>query len=237
MQCVILAGGLATRLGKLTTGTPKSLIEVRGRPFIEYQFRQLKKADITNVLLLVGHLGEEIRKTVGDGEAFGLSVKYKDDGPRLLGTGGALRAACDLLEESFLVMYGDSYLRMDFGGLIDGLNDHTFEGVLGVYENCGRWDRSNVILGEDRVMLYDKRNPTPEMHHIDYGVMALSRAAVMRLPVDTSCDLALLLHQLSLEGKLGFVEASKRFYEIGTRSGLKEFAEYLESLGPSEEGR
>ena len=92
----ILAGGLATRLYPLTRKIPKAMLEVAGEPFIAHQLRLMRRERISRVVICTGYLADQIEAYLGDGARFGLSVAYKIDGPKLLGTGGALRAALDL---------------------------------------------------------------------------------------------------------------------------------------------
>ena len=114
LPVAILAGGLATRLRPVTEDTPKALLDVAGKPFVVRQLEYLRQQGIVRVVLCVGYLGEQIRAVVGDGSALGLEVLYSWDGPQLLGTGGALRHALSALGEQFMVLYGDSYLPIDF---------------------------------------------------------------------------------------------------------------------------
>ena len=97
----ILAGGLATRLRPITEKIPKSLVSVAGEPFLAHQLRLLHSRGVRKAVMCVGYLGEMIEKEVGDGAAFGIELKYSFDGPKLLGTGGALRQALPLLGENF----------------------------------------------------------------------------------------------------------------------------------------
>src|SRR5262245_29639857 len=129
MQAVILAGGLATRLRARTHTTPKVLLEVAGRPFIDWQLELIRRSGFESALLCIGHLAERVTEHVGDGARFGLAVSYSEDGPRLLGTAGALRRALDRLEPEFLVTYGDSYLPFDYSGPLRDLRSHP--GALG----------------------------------------------------------------------------------------------------------
>src|SRR5271169_2376083 len=114
----ILAGGLATRLRPTTETIPKSLIIVAGEPFIAHQLRLLERENLKRVILCVAHLGEMIRDYVGNGERYGLEVSYSFDGEQLLGTGGALRRALPLLDTAFFVLYGDSYLDIDYRAVL-----------------------------------------------------------------------------------------------------------------------
>ena len=114
LPVAILAGGLATRLRPITEKIPKSLVDVAGEPFIVRQLDYLFRQRVRDVVLCIGYLGEMIEAVVGDGSRFGLRVSYSIDGPILLGTGGALRRAAPLLGEAFFVLYGDSYLPVDY---------------------------------------------------------------------------------------------------------------------------
>jgi len=91
LPVAILAGGLATRLGPVARQTPKCLLDVAGRPFVHHQLRQLHDQGVRRVVLCLGHLGEQVMETVGDGSAFGLEVVYSFDGPELRGTAGAIK--------------------------------------------------------------------------------------------------------------------------------------------------
>jgi NDP-sugar pyrophosphorylase family protein len=111
----ILAGGLGTRLGDRVEQVPKPLLPVAGEPFLIHQLRLLSSQGAGRIVLSVGYLGELIERRIGE-EQFGMSIAYSYDGPELAGTLGAIRRALPLLGERFLVLYGDSYLRMDYRG-------------------------------------------------------------------------------------------------------------------------
>src|ERR1041385_5451014 len=110
----ILAGGLATRLRPITEKIPKALIEVAGQPFLAHQLRLLQSAGIRKVVLCLGHRGETIERAFQGGSASGMELSYSYDGPELLGTGGALKKALPFLGQNFMVLYGDSYLPIDY---------------------------------------------------------------------------------------------------------------------------
>lgn len=234
MQCLILAGGLGTRMKPYTERAPKALIEVRGRPFLHYQLDALVAEGVEEVVLSIGFKGAMIRKSVGDGSVFGLRVRYVDEGSHLLGTGGALRKALDegALSERFLVLYGDSFLPIRFRPVIDALEASLADAVMTVYRNHDRLDGSNVCYRDGRIEVYDKR-PSPEtaakMDYIDYGLSAFARDVVaQRIEPGIKTDLADLLHRLSVEGRLQGFEVTERFYEIGSPEGLADFTELVE---------
>jgi NDP-sugar pyrophosphorylase family protein len=224
----ILAGGLATRLGPVAGRIPKALVEVAGRPFIAHQLAGLREAGIRRVVLCLGHLGEQVEAYIGDGAAHGLTVRCSYDGPTLLGTAGALRRAETLLGEVFWVLYGDAYLEVDYRAVLAELERRGGLGIMLVLLNENRWDQSNAIFRDGRLVRYDKTRPTPDMTHIDYGAAVLRKAALARVPPDRPCDLADVYRDLVDEGLLSGYEVTRRFYEIGSPAGLAETQRYLE---------
>ena len=226
----LLAGGLATRLFPLTEAVPKSMVLVAGHPFIAHQLRLLAKQGVGKVVLCIGHLGKIIQDFVGDGRDFGVNVVYSDDGKTALGTGGALRQALSLLGDRFLVMYGDSYLPTAFAPVVRALDQPRWGGVMTVFCNQGRWDRSNVLFDRGCIQLYDKVDPTPQMRHIDYGLGALRAQALSSWPKGQAFDLADVYGALLAQNRLGAVEVVDRFYEIGSPSGLSETEAYIAAM-------
>ena len=229
----ILAGGLATRLRPITEKIPKSLLTVAGQPFLAHQLKLLHKAGLREVVMCVGHLGEMIQQQYGDGADFGLRLQYSFDGPNLLGTGGALRRALPLLGREFFVLYGDSYLPIDYQPVAEAFASQGREGLMTVFRNENQYDTSNVWFAESEIKVYDKKQRLPEMHHIDYGLSVLSAGALESWPTDTRFDLAELLQQLVARRQLAGYEVRQRFYEIGSHRGLQELETYLQSAETS----
>jgi NDP-sugar pyrophosphorylase family protein len=224
----ILAGGLGTRLGERVRDTPKPLIEVAGEPFLYHQLRLLAAHGAREIVLCVGYLGELIERRVGS-ERFGLRIAYSFDGPGLDGTLGAILRARALLGERFLVLYGDTYLRIDYAAAAEAWKGSGLPGMMSVLRNENRWDSSNALYADGRVLAYDKHAPRPEMRWIDYGLGGLEQTALDLAPPGTR-SLPDLYHQLAGEGRLCGFEARKRFYEIGTPEGLADTDAFLRSL-------
>ena len=227
LPIAILAGGLATRLRPITETIPKALVDVAGEPFLAHQLRLLRSAGYERVVMCVGHLGEMVRDYAGDGRAFGLSVDYSFDGPRLLGTAGALVRAIPMLGDRFSVIYGDSYLPCDYAAAERTFLESRKLGLMSVYRNEGQWDRSNVEFAEGRVLRYDKANQTPSMRHIDYGLGVFTREAFAGVTPDQPHDLAAVYQGLVRRNQLAAWEAAERFYEIGSLEGIEDLREYL----------
>jgi N-acetyl-alpha-D-muramate 1-phosphate uridylyltransferase len=231
LPVAILAGGLATRLRPATETIPKALVEVAGKPFILRQLDYLREQGVSRVVLCVGFLGEQIEAVVGEGAAWGLSVSYSQDWPTLMGTGGALRQALPLLDSQFLVLYGDSYLPVDFGAIERAFLGCGKPALMTVQRNADQWDKSNVLFVDNVIVEYNKRAPTPSMRHIDYGLGAISAQVLADENTTGPFDLADVYHRLSLSGQLAGYEVHERFYEIGSHEGLAEAADYFKDGG------
>lgn len=227
LPVAMLAGGTAQRLRPITETIPKALVEVAGRPFAEHQLEWLRGQGIERVVFLVGYLGEKIQEALGDGARYGLSLDFVFDGPSLLGTGGALRRARPKLEDAFFVMYGDSYLDCDLTAIERTFRTTGAPALMTVLHNEDRWDKSNVSFEGGRILVYDKRNRTPRMRHIDYGLGVVSAACLETYPAYEPFDLATVYQDLAARGTLAAYEVRERFYEIGTPAGLEETRAHL----------
>ena len=226
MQAVVLAGGLATRLRPLTEKIPKVLVEVEGRPFLHYLLRLLHAQGVTEVVLSIGHLGEQVEEYLRASPP-PLPVRVVKE-PQPLGTAGALHYCFSqgLLADRFFLTWGDSFLPIDWRPVWAAFRG---EALMTVLHNAGKWDTSNVVFRDGKLVLYDKARtaaPPEDFTHIDYGLMALERNVVEELTAGRG-DLAELFRSLSRSGRLQGLLVHHRFYEIGSHQGLADFAEYL----------
>jgi NDP-sugar pyrophosphorylase family protein len=227
LPVVILAGGLATRLRPITEKIPKALVEVARRPFLAHQLDLLRSNQVTEVILCVGYLGEMIEETFGDGSELGIRIRYSYDGPELLGTGGAIRKALPLLPQFFFVLYGDSYLPIDYQAVARAYTNSGQPALMTVFANHDAWDKSNVWFEDGEIKLYSKKRRFPEMRYIDYGLSVCSRAMFEGNGVEQAFDLAALFERLSEKHQLAGFEVHHRFYEIGSHQGLQELDRIL----------
>lgn len=232
LPVVILAGGLATRLYPVTQTIPKALIEIAGRPFIDHQLALLKEKGVTQVILCVGNFGEMIETYVGDGSRFGLDVRYSYDGKVLLGTGGAIKNASDLLPDAFIVLYGDSYLDINIEPIVQRFYADNLPILMTVYQNRNAFDTSNIIVNDKKVVCYDKNVRDPSMEYIDYGLIVIRKTTFDLYPSDKPFDLSLVLSKMVAAGGVGAFEVKKRFFEIGSVQGIKETEEYIRNRTP-----
>ncbi len=229
LQVVILAGGRGSRMRPFTDERPKILLPVAGRPFAHHQLELLAREGVRDVVLSIGYRGDLVRDALGDGSAFGLRLRYADEGTQLRGTAGALRLCRDegLLDPAFLVLYGDSYLPIALPPVVAAFHAAGRPALMTVLRNGGRWDRSNVIFENGELQRYDKRQADARMLHIDYGLSVLDRGVIDRLPPADPADLADLYHALSLAGELAGHEVAQRFYEVGSPQGLRDLEAFL----------
>lgn len=226
LPIAILAGGLATRLRPITETIPKVLVDVGGRPFAEHQIELLRSHGLTDIVFLVGHLGELVRDTLGDGSRFGVRIGYVFDGPIARGTGGAIARAAGNMGSAFFVLYGDSYLECDYGAVAERFRESGKSGLMTVCRNDDQWDRSNVLFESGRILRYDKTGALPGMRHIDYG-LGVFKATVFAGRADQAFDVASVYQALLEQDDLASVEVPTRFYEIGSPEGLAATREHI----------
>lgn len=228
----ILSGGLGKRLGPLTASTPKSMVRILGKPFVDYKLTLLREAGIKKVVFCVGHLSAQIKDYVGKGKRHGVDIEYSDDGEELLGTGGALQKALPLLGENFFLLYGDSYLPCNYSDISNHfikIKKDGFSALMTVLENNNQWDKSNIVFKEGKIISYDKTHTFKNMTYIDYGLSILTQKAFKLIDFfdKRSFDLQVVYQKLIKNKEMAGYEVFNRFYEVGSLSGIKELEEYL----------
>jgi NDP-sugar pyrophosphorylase family protein len=222
----ILAGGLATRLKPITETIPKALVPVGGRPFLAHQLDLLAGQGFRHVVLCVGHLGEHIEAAFGDGHAWNVKLDYSYDGESLLGTAGAIRNALPKLGDVFLVLYGDSYLEIDYRSVCAAFEKSDKPALMTIIENSKGTEPSNVFFESSKIIAYDKKNRMAEMRHIDYG-LSLYRDAIFHDPEFAISALSDLQSLLARRGLLAGYEVTQPYFEIGSHAGLKALESHL----------
>ena len=227
LPIAILAGGFATRLGSLTQSIPKSMLLINGKPFIHWQIQLLKNAGFEDFVFCISHMSGEIQDYVQDGSRFGIRVTYSLDGETQLGTGGAILKALPFLGPEFAVIYGDSYLPIDFSKVELAFKGSSAPGMMSLFRNLDKFDASNAELLSDGFVNYKKGSNSTQMSYIDYGLMYFKAQAFDTLTANQAIDLADICAQLSISKKLLGFEVFERFYEIGSVNGIEEFSRYI----------
>ncbi len=237
MQCVILAGGLGTRMGSYTQSRPKAMIPVMGIPFIDLLLDDLQKKGVTHAILSIGYKGDILRSHL-EGKSFQqMRIEYVDEGPNLLGTGGALRLICDSvadLQDAFFVTFGDAYLALDMADMWRQAERQPAPVTMSIFRNQGAWGQSNVAFKDGR-LLYDKQRRLSDQarfQFIDYGMSIIRKDILMQeIASGSKADIADVIHRLSLRGAVNGYEVSHRFYEIGSPDGLADFSAHIRAQG------
>jgi len=228
LSVAILAGGLATRLRPLTETVPKSMIEICGHPFAHWQTKQLVKAGVSEIVYCVGYKSDLIEGFLGDGSKYGIKISYSNDGSQQLGTGGAIVKALPHLGNKFMVLYGDSYLPIDYSVIEKEYTNCKKLALMTVYANNGRFDVSNVDFAGGILNRYQKGLNTREMTHIDYGLSCFDKSVFSKYAWDLPLDLAQICTNLASDNQLAGYEVFDRFYEIGSLQGILDFTAYIE---------
>jgi NDP-sugar pyrophosphorylase family protein len=209
------------------------MLRVAGEPFIRHQLRLLREAGVDDVVICIGYRGEIIEDEVARHCPDGLSVRCSSDGDQLLGTAGALRLAIEngLVADQFMVLYGDSYLRIDYADVWRAFDRSNFDGLMTVWRNEHALEQSNASVRDGRVAVYRKGTDNgshPSMLYVDYGLGILTADVVSALvPPGAPHDLATLYETIAARGRLQAYEVDQRFHEIGSESGLAELDHLL----------
>jgi NDP-sugar pyrophosphorylase family protein len=220
---VILCGGLAKRLGNLAKDIPKSMIQIEGKPFLEYQIENLKKQSIKDLVLCVSHLSDQIKNYFGDGSKFSVNIRYSHDGDKPLGPIGAVKNAETLLEDDFFIMYGDSYLSVDFQKAFSFFNHKSKLGLMVVYRNFNKYDKSNLIIKGNLVVGYGEKNAD----YIDYGTSIFKKKTLDNIPKNSFYSTSDFFLELIKKKELLAFEAKERFYHIGNPEALDDFRSFI----------
>jgi NDP-sugar pyrophosphorylase family protein len=216
VQCIILAGGLGTRLGDRTADRPKAMIEIGGEPSIRRQLRLLQQAGIDDVVICIGYRGLLVEDEVARHSPLGMKVRCISDGQRLRGTAGAIRRAVEhgLTDEQFIVHYGDSSLSLDFCGMWQAFDSDHYDALMTVSRSDAP-DECDAGVGDGRVVVYrnDPARPNhPCMNHVDDGIGIFGADALLDLvPPGVPYDLTNLYETIAAHGRLQAYEVDHRF--------------------------
>lgn len=231
MQCLILAGGLGTRMQKITKGQPKALLPVGARTFLDWQLEWLRTNGITEAVLALGVGANQIQAHLKDSPPKDLKVRISEDGPQPVGTGGAIRAALPLLQDDFLVTYGDSFLFMDVKKMWDAHFKAGLGVTLSIFKNKNQGDRSNIRFDGHRILKYDKFSPDSRMEYIDYGMSVVKKNYFQAKAPSGKFDFADVISRACEEKQLAAFVAEHAFMEVGSSTGYQSFCEKMAASG------
>ena len=187
MQAVIMAGGKGTRLAALTKDEiPKPMVPVAGKPLLLWQVERLKENGITDLIMVIGHLGEKIQEYFGDGSKFGVQIEYfVEEAP--LGTAGSFYYLKDMLkEDTFLMMSGDLLFDIDFERMVHFHKEKGSAATLFVHPNGHPHDSDLLVLDfEDRAIRFDSKHNTRDYWYdncVNAGIFVFDKKICDRVP-------------------------------------------------------
>ena len=228
-QLILICGGEGSRIKNIYTKTPKSLIKFNQQPFINYQIEWLLKNKISNLYICTNKKSSEIIDYVKSKNIKNLKIKFSIE-KKKLGTGGAIfnliKNKYNEINDQFHIMYGDSFLLENIKDKKESNNIN----LMYIYKNSNRYDTSNVVINEDLLTIYyDKFNIPSNSTHIDYGISYINKKRFMKFAKNTSenFDLSNYFTELSKKKSLYFIEAKKKFFEVGSFRGIKNFRTYI----------
>lgn len=250
-QAVIFAGGLGERLKPFTIDNPKPMYPINGKPFMEYLINQIKSFGINDVIILLGYLHEKVEEYFGDGKKFGVNIRYVVTEVSC-DTELRLKAAKDLIDEEFLMMYCDNICPINFERLCDNYLKHGALIELSVYDNNDNWTKSNIIIdGIDeklksyyadmdmrlkfseldllsgKVVTYDKMRIIPNLKYVDIGYAIVSKKTLNYMSEENENFETVVYPKILKENKLYATITRHRYYSIGSFERIKYTEKYL----------
>ena len=226
-QAVILAGGQGKRLRPLTLTTPKPMILFHGKPFLAYIIEMLKKNDIKEIIILTGYLHGKIEEYFGGGKRFGLKIKYSFS-PVEDETGARIRKAKDLLDNTFLLLYGDNYWPLRLDQLFAFYNKMNTQGLVTVYSNTDNYTKNNILVSEKGLVeVYDKTRQTPGLNGVDIGFFILKKDILEDFPKDNFSFEKVILPQLVSNKQLAGFLTYRKYYGLSNLERIPVIEEFF----------
>lgn len=233
IHCVVLAGGLGTRISGITENkVPKALVEVGGVPFLHFKILSLIEMGFTSLDLLVGVHSEQIERFINSRSYQNIEIRCFSDGPKLLGTAGSIRAILDHLPESFWVTYADSYVVADIGS-VEKSDSFSEKSIMTVLKNEDRVETSNVSLSADGnfVTSYEKNPPSKSHMWIDYGLLRFEKSVFENESRLIKVDLRTVIEAEISNNELRALRTEHLFWDIGTPERLNGTTEEFRRRG------
>lgn len=227
-QAVILAGGVGARLRPLTYTTPKPMILVNNRPYLEYLIELLKQNGISEIVLLLGYLSEKIVDHFGDGSNFGINIKYSI-GDVSFETGKRIKDAESLIKDHFLLMYCDNYWPLNLQRLIDLHDKNQTSATVTVYTNKDSMTRNNIYVDKDGyVVKYDKTRTDKNLNGVEIGFFIIDKEIMGLMPNNNFSFEKEILPQLIEKRLLSGYLTDHRYYSIGSLERISITEKFLQ---------
>jgi D,D-heptose 1,7-bisphosphate phosphatase len=185
MKVIIMAGGKGTRAASIASDIPKPMIPINGKPVLEYQIECFARNNLTDITIVIGHLGSQITEYFGDGSRFGCIISYFTE-TEPLGTAGALYKL-EYITEDFILVNGDIIFDMDFSRMISFHKKTSAWATLAVHPNSHPYDSALIITGTDNQVigwLNKEENRTYHKNQVNSGVHILSHELIKNIRFD-----------------------------------------------------
>ncbi len=226
MQVVILAGGLGTRLRPLTYKIPKPMIEINGKPFLEYLIRYLKIYNLKDILICTCYLSEKIVSYFKNGSKLGVRIKFSNE-EQPIGTGGALKNAEMFLNDKFILLNGDTFIPLDYKELIRYHKNSSGKNVIVVNKN--KKSQGNIMINKDKIVTkYNKKEKN--LGYNDCGVQIFGKEVLKLIPKNKKVSLENEIFPLLIKKrKLIAFETKTDFFDLGTFESIEKFKAVIKS--------
>lgn len=226
-QAVIVAGGLGTRMRPLTLTTPKPMVEINGKPFLEYLIRLLVQNGIQEIVILTGYLHEKIENYFGDGSKFGISIRYSLS-PVEDNTGTRLRKAKKLLKTTFLLLYSDNYWPLNLEQLESFYDKQNTLASVVVYRNRYGYTKNNMFVNDHHIVEgYGKHNSLNKSNGVDIGFFILNKKVVDFIPKENVSLEKTLIPELIARKELSGFLTDHRYYGLSNLERIPDIEKFF----------
>lgn len=225
-QAVIFAGGEGTRLRPLTYTIPKPMIRFHDKPFLEYLLLELKRNSITNIVLLVGYLYEQIEGYFGDGSKWGLQISYSRL-PSSADTGTRLQEVMPRLDPYFLLLYGDNFWPFRIQEVLHYFEKHALPVMVTVYSNTDSYTKNNMLVKNGQVERYDRQRSLNEANGVDIGFFLMNKRALHHLPKGNFSFEDVMVQRLIRQKKLAAYVTHHKYYGLSNPDRMPAIEEFF----------
>jgi NDP-sugar pyrophosphorylase family protein len=229
MKTLILAGGLGTRLREKISDLPKGLAPIAGKPFLEWQLFQLKEQGFKDIVLCIGYMADKIVDYFGSGEKMGLSIEYSIE-DRLLGTAGAVKKAAKHVDETFLLLNGDTFFDVDLRGLVEfhKTKEALMTLSLAMVSDASRYGSTHIDT-VNRIKRFEEKQPDKtEPGFINGGVYAMEPSVLDGIESEkvVSLENGIIPAMVETKRLFGYVVEGV-FIDIGTADSYETAQKYF----------
>tara|TARA_Y100000310_G_scaffold344821_1_gene459768 strand:- start:8166 stop:10205 length:2040 start_codon:yes stop_codon:yes gene_type:complete len=224
MKAIILAGGFGTRLRSVAPDIPKPMIHVASKPFLEYQIRLLKEHGVKEIIIAVHHLADQIKSYFGNGQRWAVDITYSEEEVPL-GTAGAIKKAEKYIDNTFLVLNGDSYSNLDLQKLIDFHKAKRSTSTIVLTKSSDSSHYGNVVLQEEKITGFVEKKESPSLDNsINAGIYVFEPRIFDYIPADKKVSLEEeVFPKLAKEGELWGFNHQGYFMDVGRPETFSKF--------------